>query len=119
MTVGGTSAAAPLVAAGIAQANQAAAKRGQRPLGFLNPLIYRLAATKPRVLSDVTVGTNDVGTTIQPPLSDGQPIGFYAATKGFDPASGWGSLNVARFSDAALGYGRTKAPRLRGRPIKP
>ncbi len=42
--VGGTSAAAPLMAAGVALANQYAERRGQRTLGFLNPLLYRLGA---------------------------------------------------------------------------
>ena len=43
--VGGTSAAAPLTAAGIALANQYAEKHGEPTLGFLNPLIYQLGAS--------------------------------------------------------------------------
>lgn len=111
MSVGGTSAATPLVAAGVALGNQAAARRGQPTLGFLNPLIYAVANTNAgrRVISDVTVGTNDTGTAIPPPLSNGQPIGAYKATRGYDMATGWGSLRLARFSDAALRYGRGAA----------
>jgi kumamolisin len=123
MTVGGTSAAAPLMAAGVALANEAAQKRGQPTLGLINPLIYRVAhsTAAAQVLSDVTVGTNDVGTAIQPPLSTGQPIGAYSAAPGYDMASGWGSLNVPRFNDVALGYGRAAAAarRLRGKPVRP
>jgi hypothetical protein len=63
---------------------------------------------------------NDVGTAIQPPLSNGQPIGYYSAAPGYDMASGWGSLNVPRFNDVALGYGRAAAARrLRGKPVRP
>ena len=56
VAVGGTSAATPLTAGAIALANQAAAQRGQRPLGLLNPLIYRLADSKraDQVIWDVT-----------------------------------------------------------------
>lgn len=114
MTVGGTSAAAPLMAAAFALANQAANRKGQPNIGLANPLIYRMANSKARnnIFRDVTVGTNDVGTAINPPLSNNQPVGFFKAKKGYDMASGWGSLRMARFSDAALRYGK-KARRSR------
>ncbi|MBX5442968.1 MAG: S8 family serine peptidase [Solirubrobacteraceae bacterium] len=111
MTVGGTSAAAPLVAGGIALADEAAARRGQPPLGFASPLIYEIGRSKAaaQVIRDVTQGSNDVGTAIRPPLSNGRPLGCCDATPGYDLASGWGSLSIPRFSDAALGYGRRTA----------
>jgi subtilase family serine protease len=110
-TVGGTSAATPLMAAGIALANEAAAKRGQRPLGLINPLVYQLGMSKayPKVMWDVTTGSSDVGAAIPVPTGTGQPLGCCSASKGFDPASGWGSLKVAAFSDAALGFGARTA----------
>ena len=43
------------------------------------------------------------------PLSE---VGFFKAKKGYDMASGWGSLRMARFSDTALRYGK-KARRSR------
>ena len=43
-SIGGTSAATPLMAGGVVLADQYAARQGQRPLGFLNPLLYRLGA---------------------------------------------------------------------------
>jgi len=122
ITVGGTSAAAPLVAAGVALANEAAARRGQPPLGMLNPLIYEIGRSKAgaQVIRDVTQGTNDVGTAIPAPVSDGQPLGCCSAAPGYDLASGWGSLSIPRFSDAALGYGRRAASvRLRGDARRP
>lgn len=108
MTVGGTSASTPLMAAGFALANQAAARRGQPNIGLANPLIYRIANSKARnrIIRDVTVGDNDVGTAINPPLSNNQPVGFFKARPGYDMASGWGSLRLDRFNDAALRYGR-------------
>jgi subtilase family serine protease len=107
LSFGGTSAATPLMAAGIVLANEAAAKRGQPTLGLINPLLYKLADSKAyaKVLSDVTVGTNDIGTALPAPISDGQPVGCCPADKGYDLVSGWGSLKVAAFSDAALAYG--------------
>ena len=114
MTVGGTSASTPLMAAGFALANQAAARRGQPNIGLANPLIYRMANSKARqnIFWDVTVGSNDVGTGINPPLSNNTPVGFFKAKPGYDMASGWGSLRMARFNDAALRYGRkTKGSR--------
>lgn len=105
-TVGGTSAAAPLTAAGIALANQAARRAGQPNVGFLNPLLYRLAggARGGQVVRDITTGNNDVGPGIA--LIDGQNLGCCVAAAGYDQASGWGSLKVAAFSDAALAAGR-------------
>ncbi|MCB8914704.1 MAG: S8 family serine peptidase [Thermoleophilales bacterium] len=112
MTVGGTSASTPLMAAGFALANQAAARRGQPNIGLPNPLIYKMANSKARqrIFRDVTVGDNDVGTAINPPLSNNQPVGFYKAKKGYDMATGWGSLRLDRFNDAALRYGRKTKP---------
>lgn len=108
ITAGGTSAATPLTAAGVVLANEAAARRGQPPLGLINPLLYKLAASQAsdKIVWDVTTGTNDLGTALPAPISNGQPIGCCSATKGYDPVSGLGSLKVAAFSDAALAYGK-------------
>ena len=76
---GGTSAATPLVAAGIALINSHRMSRGAPALGFLNPWLYQLP---PEVLRDVTVGTNDV-----------YGIGCCRARRGYDRASGLGSPN--------------------------
>jgi subtilase family serine protease len=81
--IGGTSAAAPQWAAIFALANQAAG----HPLGFVNPAIYKLAAsgTYSSDFHDITVGNNK---------ATGTPIGYVAHT-GFDFATGWGTPNVA------------------------
>jgi subtilase family serine protease len=111
LPVGGTSAATPLMAAGIALADEAAAKRGQGPLGLINPLVYQLGNSKayPQVMWDVTTGSSDVGAAIPVPQGTGTALGCCTAAKGFDTASGWGSLKVAAFSDAALGFGARTA----------
>ncbi len=108
-SVGGTSAAAPLTAAGVALANQYAAKRGQPPLGFLNPLLYRLGAddkSRKAVFTDVVKGNNDIGRALPPEAGGGKPVGCCRARPGYDWASGWGSLKVPAFAAAAARAGR-------------
>lgn len=103
-SIGGTSAAAPLMASGVALANQFAARHGQRPLGFLNPLLYRFGATgKTRrgVFRDVTKGNNDLGSLLPKEVGGGHPLGCCGARPGYDWASGWGSLKVLGFAKAA------------------
>ncbi len=61
--VGGTSAATPLTAAGIALINQDAEEHGEPTLGFLNPLIYGLGAdapTRKQAFFDVTTGNDNI-----------------------------------------------------------
>jgi kumamolisin len=102
--VGGTSAAAPLTAAGIALANQLAERRGQPTLGFLNPLLYELgggAGSSGAVFSDVTVGNNDIGRALPPQAGGGVPLQCCQAKTGYDRASGWGSLKIPGFASAA------------------
>ena len=80
--IGGTSAVAPLWAGLIALMNQ---KLGH-PVGFLNPLIYgSLVGTGS--FQDITAGSN----------------GDYAAQKGWDACTGWGSPNGASLLKALEG----------------
>ncbi len=94
-SVGGTSAAAPLVGGGLALIDQDLAAHGREQIGMANPLLYSIAHSPfgPSVFSDVTLGSNDVGPYI--PGGDGRPLGCCGATPGFDEASGWGTLNLA------------------------
>ena len=77
VAVGGTSAAAPLWAGFMALANQQAAGRGGKPVGFLNPLIYAIGngANLATDLHDITTGNNK----------------GYSAISGYDLATGWGT----------------------------
>lgn len=99
-SVGGTSAAAPLLAAAVALANQDAARAGQPPLGTINPLLYALARS-PRartIFNDVVRGSNDIGRWLPATAGGGAPLGCCAARRGFDRASGWGSMDLSAFS---------------------
>ncbi|GAA1140417.1 subtilase family serine protease [Kitasatospora gansuensis] len=76
---GGTSGAAPLWAALIAQANASTACAAKGPVGYLNPKLRALTGNS-SALNDVTLGNNDIGG-----------VGKYAAAAGYDLASGAGS----------------------------
>jgi len=85
ITVGGTSAAAPLWAGSTATINEYLQKQGKSGVGFISPTLYSLANSQQQFspFHDVTSGTNL----------------FYPATAGYDEASGIGSpdiYNIAR-----------------------
>ena len=78
--VGGTSAAAPLVAGMVALWNQQARVQGLPRPGFVPPLLYALAQHRPGSFTDVTLGTNALfGGSCCP------------ARAGYDTATGRGS----------------------------
>jgi subtilase family serine protease len=79
-TEGGTSAAAPFWAAATALVQQYALAHGVRRLGYINPILYALAASHPALapFHDVVRGGNR----------------YYQAGPGWDPATGLGSPDV-------------------------
>jgi kumamolisin len=79
--VGGTSAAAPLVAGMIALWDQQAKQSGLPRPGFVPPLLYSIAKHAPGSFLDITTGTNSVFGNVS----------CCAAGPGFDLASGLGS----------------------------
>ncbi|WP_203922470.1 S53 family peptidase [Rugosimonospora africana] len=81
----GTSAATPLWAGVITLADQEA----RQHLGFVNPAIYGIASGPAyhRAFHDVVTGDNSV-------LSPTGVIVGYNAGPGWDPVTGWGSLNA-------------------------
>ncbi len=85
---GGTSTSAPLWAGFDALVNQQRARLGEASLGFFNPAIYAIGEGShyAQDFHDVTSGNND--------LTQNDPA-HYAATAGYDLASGWGSFNGA------------------------
>lgn len=85
---GGTSFAAPMWAGYLALANQQAASNGQPPLGFINPALYDLGlgSNYDTDFHDITSGNNG-----------------YAATSGYDLATGWGSPNGSKLISGLLG----------------
>jgi len=101
LPVGGTSAATPLLAGGIALVDQDLRLHGRQDLGLANSLLYSLG-TSPRastVFDDVTQGNDDLGAYLIG--GDGQPLGCCTAAVGYDEASGWGSVNVSNFAQLA------------------
>jgi len=85
--IAGTSCAAPTTAGMISLLNDLRLAKRQPPFGFLNPLLYKLGAAGSLALTDVTQGSNPgCGTD-----------GFFA-TKGWDPSTGFGSVNYSEFA---------------------
>jgi kumamolisin len=82
--IGGTSAVAPLWAGLIARMNQRLVSIGSKPVGFLNPVIYRTSGNGNGAFRDVTVGNNDLTGTLN---------GLYPASPGWDAATGFGTPN--------------------------
>ncbi len=99
ITVGGTSASAPLWAGSTALINQYLQSQGKAAVGFANPALYGLFKTQQQspAFHDITSGNNL----------------HYPATSGYDMASGIGTPNVNNIAhDHALvsGGGGTPTP---------
>ncbi|HWE10631.1 MAG TPA: S53 family serine peptidase [Solirubrobacteraceae bacterium] len=89
--VGGTSAASPLLAGGLALIDQDLRVHRQQDIGLANPLLYKAdhLPQGPTAISDIVTNNNDLGQSIA-----GHPFGCCSAELGFDYASGLGSVNV-------------------------
>lgn len=96
--VGGTSAAAPLLAGGLALVDQALRQSHHQDIGLANPLFYEIAhsASAANVIADVVTNNNDMGQGLT-----GKPFGCCTAAPGYDEASGLGSINLAGLALAA------------------
>lgn len=86
--VSGTSASAPVIAGMVSLVNTARLANGKKALGFLNPAIYLHGL---QISNDVTSGENNCAASIVC-CSEG----FWAA-KGWDPLTGFGSVDYQRF----------------------
>jgi subtilase family serine protease len=85
----GTSQSAPLFAALLALATQ---MNGGKPLGYLNPTLYKMGPLGKNVgIIDVTEGNNDW-----------QGVNGYNAKRGFDIPTAYGTFNAARFVPALV-----------------
>jgi hypothetical protein len=91
--IGGTSGAAPLVAGYVALINQCRAAQGTANVGLLNPALYALQTAGAAAFNDISVGNND--------YLGGQG-GRYAATAGFDMASGLGTPHLHAANGSGL-----------------
>jgi kumamolisin len=95
--VGGTSAATPFWAASMLLVAQYAKAQGAGPLGFIDPLLYALAASRQpyQPFHVITVGTNR----------------YYHAARGWNPATGLGSPSVWNLARDIISYLRGTTPR--------
>lgn len=85
----GTSASSPVVAGIVSLVNSARLAAGKSPLGFLNTAIYQNGG----IFNDVTQGENNCAAS---KICCTQ--GFYA-TAGWDPLTGFGSVDYKKFYD--------------------
>jgi len=88
--IGGTSEASPLMAGVVAIADQYAG----HGLGLLNPAIYKMEAAHDPGIVDVTEGYN---TVVFPQGGKDRRVPGWTAAKGYDLASGVGTVNAALF----------------------
>lgn len=94
--VGGTSASAPTFAAIVGLLNSARVEVGSKPLGFLNPWLYKVAAP---ALNDIVNGGStgctgeDIYSGLPAPLV---PYASWNATKGWDPVTGLGTPDFTK-----------------------
>ncbi len=102
ISVGGTSAASPLLAGGLALVDQQLRLHGRQNLGNSNSLLYRVARHfgSAGVFSDVRSGSDDLGQYLTP--GKHRPLGCCQAGPGYDRASGLGSVNVFKLSAVAV-----------------
>jgi hypothetical protein len=84
----GTSCACPLYAGLYAALRSAFGV----PLGFFNPIIYQIGSS---VCNDITNGNNDP--------SDGSGAPYYTAAVGWDPCTGWGSIDGTKLLNGIAG----------------
>jgi subtilase family serine protease len=93
---GGTSYATPLMAGIVALADQRLLAQGRPPLGFLNPLLYRLGRHGgDGAERDIVKGSIQLNPSVP----------CCKAHRGFDLASGWGSVNAKHLAAIALERG--------------
>ena len=89
-----TSASTPTFAGMVSLVNFARLRAGLEPIGWLNPSLYKYSEY---YANDITSGSNFCVATRRedvPPVCCDQG---YFATKGWDPVTGIGSVDFARF----------------------
>ena len=103
-TVSGTSAAAPVFAGFVTLVNNARLNAGKSPVGFLNPALYQLGTGNQAssIFNDITSGENNCCAG-QPGQNTCCQYGF-TATTGWDPLTGFGSVNYVPFLKAMMSF---------------
>jgi kumamolisin len=103
IAVGGTSAASPLLAGGLALIDQLLRTHGKQNLGLANSLLYKVAKddASSGAIVDVTTNDNDLGPYL--PGGGHHPLGCCSAHAGFDLASGLGTVDLGKLAFLATG----------------
>lgn len=91
-SVGGTSASTPAFGGMVGLINEARIQAGKKPMGFLNPFLYKNADA----FTDVTVGSNRIGRS-------GEKLKYgWDCVDGWDPATGLGTPKFQELLKRAL-----------------
>ncbi len=114
---GGTSVAAPIWAAIVACMNQARRSAGQPRVGFVNPLLYKLAAAPAAAGTSpfraITEGAGDVELQVLDEM--GRPTRYrlegYSAATGWNPVTGLGVPHVRNLIDMSMRTPRRRRSR--------
>lgn len=85
--IGGTSASTPIFAGIITLLNEERLAAGKKPIGFLNPIMYK----NPGMFNDITIGNNP-----------GCGTKGFPASKGWDPVTGLGTPNYTKMRDVFM-----------------
>jgi kumamolisin len=100
---GGTSIGAPIWAAIIARLNHARRARGLPRVGFVNPLLYRMARATPSPFREITSGSADI--EMNAVNVHGQAVMYqlhgYECCPGWNPVTGLGVPRVSRLIELA------------------
>ena len=96
----GTSASAPVFAGIISLANNARFKLRKSPVGFVNPALYQLSQEDPSIFHDITSGDNHCASKSSSPSGPVCCQYGYVCSRGWDPVTGLGSVNVGRLIQA-------------------
>eukprot|EP01041_Mallomonas_annulata_P004174 gene4174-8296_t len=102
--VSGTSASSPAFAGMVSLVNAARLAMGKSPLGWLNPAIYALGSS---FTNDIISGNNNCTSNGDLCCTEG-----FEATIGWDPATGFGSVDFTKFYNilTALSTSPTSQP---------
>jgi hypothetical protein len=96
----GTSAVAPVVAAMVSLVNAERLKENKTSVGFINPSLYH-NETAARAYNDMKIGFNKCCSNNGNDITKTECCNSgFASINGWDPVTGWGSVNFPGFSEA-------------------
>jgi len=87
--VDGTSCSAPVIGALVSILNDYLLSKGLQPLGFINPLLYKIFAEDLTAYNDISMGNNNCTESCC-------SIHGFQAAKGWDPVTGLGTPNFPK-----------------------